>query len=105
MGEVIEAGDIVRDNYGRVGVVICEDKTPDYQWLSGQEDERVRTRGQDERWLTVYPMDGGAVNSPQSLTTRLRKMTQEDFDVAYKAANGFAKDKLGELFPGFFDRM
>ena len=104
MGEVIEAGDIVRFN-GCVGVVICEDDPPTFDWLSLQLDERMRTRDQGERWLTVYPMTGGAALSPESLATRLRSMTDEDFLVVYKAANGFAKDELGVRFPGFFDRM
>lgn len=102
----IKAGDIIRDSYGCVAVVICEDdEPPTYEWLSAQIDERMRSRDQDERWLTVYPMTGGSALSPQSLTTRLRSMTDEDFCVAYRAANGFAKDKLSDRFPGFFDRM
>ena len=96
----IEPGDVVRDNYGRLGIVVAyEPSRPEEDWLKIQEDSRVQKLSAEERWLYIYPFDGGSAVSPESLTERLRPMDNDDFRKAYRAGNGFAQDKLKEVFP------
>lgn len=97
--ERIEIGDVIRDNHGRDGIVVALIERPDPQWLAAQLDSRMREVPIDERWFRIYPFCGGAVDCSESLMTRLRTMTPEDFQKAYRRANGFAQDKLDELFP------
>ncbi len=95
----INIGDVVRDNHGREGIVVKDERTPDAEWLARQSDARVRRQAPEERWLTVLPFDGGSALCPESLATHLRPMTLDDFSSAHKGGNGFAKDELEELFP------
>lgn len=95
----ISVGDVVRTNYGYRGIVIKENEDPpSREWLALQADPRMCERA--ERWFTVFPFSGGSVHSPEGITKRLRRATDEDLLRAFKAGNPFAKDEMAEAFPG-----
>ena len=96
---VIAVRDVVEDNHGRVGVVVCEEPYPGRAWIREQQDERVRAMGRDERWLGVLPLRGGMVIVPESLATRLREATADDIRAAVDGGNMHAARTLAELFP------
>lgn len=99
--QTIKIGDIVKDSYGREGIVVGVDSYPSDDWISAQEDKRIRKfSGQNkynETWLNVFPLSGGSVSSPESLTKKLRKCNKKDLSVAKKNANFFAKKHLEKL--------
>lgn len=95
----IEVGDVVRDSWGREGIVASESDTPDPGWLDQQADPEMRESPEGERWLSVYPLSGGAVLSPGSKTTRLRRPTPEDLKAAGRCPGGFTKDEVAKRFP------
>lgn len=93
--------DLIKDNHGRLCIVIERDETPGAAWILGQVDKRIRDLPETEIWFKAFPLDGGSVCVPQSLCQRVRKATKKDVANARGNANGFAQDELDALFRAF----
>lgn len=97
--KTFEVGDIITDNFGRMGIVTQEYPPPSREWLNMQWNGRLKRLSKHERWYLSNPLSGGAAIIPASLSRFLRKATLKDLKEAYKGANSFAKTKLKKLFP------
>ena len=94
----LEFGDMVRDNHGRICMVIEEVECPSQDWLDAQTDRTVKF-AVDCRWLTLFPITGGAVVVPETHIKRLgykvgHKASVTTLMELYENANGFAKETL-----------
>jgi len=81
-GEVIVPGDLVRDSYGRKGIVYKECRECIY-----------------EACWHCLPLGGGGVHSSHELTQVLGKPTDEDLLEAHQHANAFGQEEIEELYP------
>lgn len=72
----IGVGDVIRDNYGRLGLVLEKGRKPGVRWLAEQEDQRMRTASGP--WWHVAPLNGGGVLVPENLAGRVRRATVDD---------------------------
>lgn len=97
--KTFEVGDLITDNFGRMGIITQEYPSPSKEWLDMQWDARVKRLSKHEKWYLSNPLSGGAAVTPASLSRFLRKATLKDFKQAYNGANSFAKTKLKKLFP------
>ena len=100
----VNIGDLVVDNYGRLGIVMGRAICPNEYWFEKQNDERLRdmcdtNEAQYEFWLNVYPLTGGAVVTPASLVEmNFGQANENAFGKAYENANKTAQETL-EMLP------
>ena len=74
---MLSPADLIRDNYGRLGIVLWEASTPDESWLKIQKDSRMRSVGAC-RWWSVALLIGGGVCVPEPLAEYVRPATVDD---------------------------
>lgn len=72
----LATGDIIRDNLGRLGLVLEKARKPGAKWLAEQNDAQMRTASGP--WWHVVPLDGGGVLVPEDLARHLRRATVDD---------------------------
>ena len=96
MKEIFCVGDIVLDSYDRTGIVVGFDEKPNKEWIDAQSKKFICE--EDTQFLSVFPLNGGSVTLSSETTKFLRKATLNDFQIAYKFANGFAKEELLKVF-------
>lgn len=97
--ESIKIGDVVSDSYSRLGIVESVRERPSDEWMEAQSSDRVRQTPEGDRWFTICPLDGGAVNSPESSTEYVRRPTIEDLRKAIRSPGGFTQEEIEKLFP------
>jgi hypothetical protein len=74
---MLNCGDLIRDNYGRLGIVLWESARPQDSWLEIQNDARMRSVGSC-RWWAVAPLSGGGACVPEPLAEYVRAASVED---------------------------
>ncbi len=96
-------GSFIRDNCGRLGIVLWEDPAPKRWWLDIQKDQRMREVGPC-RWWAVAPLIGGGVCIPEPLAEYVRPATLEDaLPVAQQHRGSYFT--LVRVFPALADVM
>jgi hypothetical protein len=102
---IIPIGTVVRDPFGRVGIVCKREPVPPDDWI----DERVKAdeikKLGEVSWFGVMPFGGGYVLFPEPMLERLRKATYEDFLSAVDGAGVPGRASLAKIFPDFVDRL
>ena len=74
----MKTGLLVKDNYGRIGIVIKKTSQPETSWLAIQKDKKLKTSTAD--WYNIVPLGtGGLVVAPEDLIQVLRPATKDDF--------------------------
>tara|TARA_R100000781_G_scaffold111760_2_gene78454 strand:+ start:1375 stop:1758 length:384 start_codon:yes stop_codon:yes gene_type:complete len=105
----IKIGDLVRDSYDRIGIVVGKAATPDSLWLREQGDSKLRgllkidsdtiPKYLYEFWIEILPLDGGATITTADLVSHnFGQVTVEAYVYAYNNANASAKNLL-EMLP------
>lgn len=102
---LIRSGVVVRDTFGRVGIVLTRKPQPDEKWIDDQVNSTDIKRLGSTEWWGVMPLDGGFARAPSPLLTYLREATYEDFILAADNANSAGRKYLIEVFPTFVDRL
>jgi len=95
----VEIGDVVRDNYGRSGIVVREEPPPDQSWVDAQSDSRVNSVDRACRWLGILPFDGGLLIAPEPLVERVRRADADDIRTVAAEANSHGIKLLVEALP------
>ena len=96
-------GALIRDNYGRLGIVLWETPPPKSSWLEIQNDARMREVG-DCRWWAVAPLCGGGACVPAPLVEYVRAASVDDaLQVALEHKMSYFT--LVKVFPGLAERM
>ena len=99
----LKPGDLVRDNYGRTGIVLWENPPPKDWWLQIQNDARMREVGPCQ-WWAVAPVSGGGACVPEPLTEYIRPASIEDaLQVAQEHKMSYFT--LVRVFPNLADIM
>ena len=99
----LRPGALIRDNYGRLGIVLWESPPPKASWLEIQNDARMRGVG-DCRWWSVAPLSGGGAQVPEPLVEYVRAASVQD---ALKVASEHKMSyfTLVKVFPGLAELM
>lgn len=101
---MIEDGIVVRDQYGRVGIVLGPTDVPSDDWLAEQVNLPLESAPNETTWWHVMPLTGGLVIAPEMALEPLRPATYEDFLIAVDHANVPGRRSLAVLFPEFVRR-
>jgi len=96
----IQVGAVVRDQFGREGIVLAPDAPPSPAWLSAHvEFDFLRALGPDVPWWGVLPFGGGYLLCAAPVLTYLRAATYDDFLMAADAASADARATLSRVLP------
>src|SRR6266567_5158461 len=96
----ISIGSVVRDRFGREGIVCSKEDTPHQEWLEEQiGGDNIEAQAADVRWWGVMPFSGGYLLSPESELEWLRLASYEDFLAAVDTAAVPARERLAKSFP------
>ena len=101
---MIEGGIIIRDQYGRVGIVLRPTDVPSADWIAEQVNLPLEGRPEETVWWHVMPLTGGLVIAPDLALEPLRAATYEDFLIAVDHANVPGRQTLAQVFPEFVRR-
>ena len=102
---MIKLGVVVRDHYGRVGIVLTKQPTPAQDWIDDQRNVAdIKSLGPTD-WWGVMPLDGGYAWAPGPHLTYLRDATYDDFLAAADAANVSGRERLAKTFPDYVNRV
>lgn len=102
----ISIGALVRDRFGREGIVCSTETTPPADWIREQvSHEEIERLAPDTRWWGVMPFAGGYLLCPETELTFLRPASYEDFLAVADTAGAAGRERLARTFPGFVDRL
>lgn len=106
MASAISIGDVVRDRFGREGIVCTLEPEPSSDWkreqVGGAEIEKLP---RDTRWWGVLPFGGGYLLCPDVELSRLRRASYDDFLAAVDTAGPSGRTRLALTFPDFVDQL
>ena len=100
---VIAPGALIRDNHGRVGIVLWENPVPKQEWLDMQNDPRMREVGPC-RWWAVAPVCGGGACVPEPLLEYIRPAALDDA-LAVAREHKMSYFTLIRVFPALAEAM
>lgn len=95
--------DLIKDNYGRLAIVLWGDPAPQPGWPEIQNDSRMRALGPC-RWSAIAPLIGGGACVPEPLAEFIRAATLED-TLGVARAHRTSYFKLLRSFPQLADAM
>lgn len=99
-------GSVVRDRFGREGIVCSKEANPPRDWLNEQVGaDKIKAYGPDVRWWGVMPFAGGYLLCPEPELEWLRSATYDDFISAADTAGIPGRERLAKTFPHFVDRV
>jgi len=101
----IKLGVVVRDVFGRTGIVLTRKPEPDQEWIDDQVNSADIKRLGPTEWWGVMPLDGGFARAPGPLLNYLREATYEDFLLAADNANIAGRKYLVKVFPNYVDQL
>jgi hypothetical protein len=102
----ISIGSVVRDRFGREGIVCSREDTPSRGWLREQIGaEKLEVLGPATQWWGVMPFSGGYLLCPESELEWLRPVSYEDFLAAVDTAETGGRERLAKTFPRYVDRL
>lgn len=102
----IAPGLLVRDPFGRIGIVYERRERPSESWISDQLNvEDLRTLIPGTLWWAVLPLAGGLVLVAEPMLEALRRASFEDFLEAADHANLEGRKCLALLFPEYVARV
>jgi hypothetical protein len=94
----MKVGNAIIDNHNRPGIVMGPHDPPDDDWLELQDDERMhKYLGMEKyrhQWLSVYPVDGGAIIAVEELVEDCGEASEEVIRETFKNANVSARDTM-----------
>jgi len=101
----ISTGAVVRDPFGREGIVCDKEPAPPEDWINEQaKAEEIRNLG-PVNWWGVMPFGGGYLLFPEPMLEWLRPASYEDFLAAADGANVPARESLAKMFPEYLNRL
>ena len=102
---MIKLGAVVRDRYGRIGIVCSKETAPAQDWIDEQLNSvDIKKLGQTD-WWGVMPFGGGYLLAPGPLLDHLRDATYDDFLTASETARAPGRKRLVKIFPSYVDRL
>ena len=102
---IIKLTSVVRDRYGRVGIVCSREPEPSKGHVDQLLDsEPIKKLGKTD-WWGVMPFGGGYLLCAGPLLQYIREATYEDFIQASDTAGPHGRERLVKLFPNFVDRL
>jgi hypothetical protein len=102
----VKLGMLVRDDFGRQGIVCSRKERPPEGWINEQlHADDIRKLAPSVSWWGVMPLDGGLVLIPEPMMEVLRRASYEDFLAAVEHANVAGRQYLATLFPEYVDRV
>lgn len=102
---LLRTGVVVRDSYGRTGIVCEREAVPSPAWLNEQLDAAALKALGPAEWWGVKVLDGGFVLSPGPLLQVVREATYEDFLAAADTASVEGRARLAKMFPRYVERI
>ena len=104
--ESIMIGLVVRDSFGRVGIVCSSELVPPEDWINEQLNvEEIRSLGTVDWWGVMPLVGGGYLLCPGPMLVPLRPTSYEDFLAAVDSANISGREALAKLFPEYVNRL
>jgi hypothetical protein len=105
--EELSVGSVVRDRFGREGLICSRESTPPKDWIDEQVGaESIKMKGPASvRWWGVMPFGGGYLLCPEPELEWLRVATYEDFLAAVDTAGIHGRERLAKTFPQYVDRL
>jgi len=104
--EVISVGVVVRDSFGREGIVCSRGEAPAADWINEQVgSDKIRKLGRAVQWWGVMPFGGGYLLCPEPELEWLRPASYEDFLAAADTAGVDGGECLTKIFPHYVDRL
>lgn len=102
----VSIGTVVRDRFGREGIVCSIEAKPSADWIKDQVGhEEIERLPPDTRWFGVMPFEGGYLRCPENELTWLRPAAYEDFLAVADEANPAGRERLVRTFPNFVNRL
>ncbi len=102
----IEIGTVVRDSFGREGIVCSKEETPNENWINEQVGhEALKNIGTHMQWWGIMPFGGGYLLCPSIELIWIRFATYEDFLTLADTAGIHGRKKLVKIFPHFVKRL
>ena len=102
----ISLGAVVRDRFGREGIVCSKEAPPSEDWLKEQVGvSDIRHLATETEWWGVMPFGGGYLLCPEPELEWLRSATFEDFLALVDTATVHGRERLAKLFPHFVERL
>jgi hypothetical protein len=105
LSEVISPGAVVKDQYGRIGIVVREDSKPSAAWIKEQVHLPDGIEAEAARWWAVAPLTGGMSLTPGLCLSFVRAATYEDFLTAVDHSTQSGRRALAALFPEFTEAV
>jgi hypothetical protein len=103
---IVSIGAVVRDRFGREGIVCSKEATPSEDWINEQVwFEKTTALGRDVQWWGVMPFGGGYLLCPEPELVWLRPASYEDFRALADTASIHGRERLAKTFPHFVDRL
>jgi hypothetical protein len=102
----LSIGSVVRDRFGREGIVCSSEEAPPKDWI----DEQVGAENIEAhepaslQWWGVMPFSGGYLLCAELELEWLRVATYEDFLTAVETAGIPGRERLAKTFPHYVDR-
>jgi hypothetical protein len=104
--EAISVGVVVRDSFGREGIVCSEEVAPAENWINEQIGSgEIRRSGGAVQWWGIMPFGGGYLLCPQPELQRLRPASYDDFLAAADTGGADGRECLAKIFPHYVDRL
>jgi len=101
LAEPITPTAVVKDQYGRISIVIRRDKRPSAKWLTEQVHLPAAALSENTSWWAAAPLTGGVALVPEQCLTYIRAATYEDFITAVDHSTVGGRRVLADLFPQF----